>query len=509
MKRKKVLLTILDGWGLGNPSEYNAIANARTPNFDRLTREYPNTSLKSDGLAVGLPDGQFGTSEVNHLTIGSGRIIFQDLPKINNSIASGEFDNNPAILKIITHAHLNNSKIHLVGILSDGGVHSHIKHLKSILKLINKLKFKGEVSLHLFTDGRDVAPKSAEKYFTQLEDTIKKLDINCYISTVQGRSFLDRDRDWNRTEVCFNLIRKAEGYNISDWRALLNLAYTTIHTDEQIGQFVLNKKGVVRENDSIFFFHLRTDRIYQIIKRFFNENLKNTMIGSFCQPSSEEFTKLEVAFPREYISDTLAETISKNNFSQIHIAETEKFPHITYFFNGERDTEFSKEEWKLHESNRFIKPYYDIEPSMKNFEITSSIIEAVNSQKYDFILANYSSPDMVGHTGNYHACVVSAESVDFCLGKIYEVISKNLDDFCWIITADHGNSEHMWDLENNQPHTQHTLSKVPFILVSDLDCKLDRRESLEDIAPTILDLMKIEKPVVMTGNSLILKKNPI
>lgn len=498
-------MVIMDGWGLGTPDEYNAIDNAKTPNFDRLIREYANTRVKSDGLAVGLPEGQFGTSEVNHLTIGSGRVIFQDLPKINMAIDSGAFFSNEALNTIINRTKEKNARLHLMGILSDGGVHSHLDHLFALFKLLSDRKFENEIYLHLFTDGRDVAPKSAEKYFKALDEEIKKYKgLKIVISTIQGRSFLDRDRDWNRTETAFKLIKDGEGIKVNSWESAVNFAYNTYSSDEQFPQYLIDENGLLKSNDSLIMFHYRTDRVYQIVKRILDEKFKKFDVLTFISVS-EEFKNVLVSFPRDSVTDTLAEIISKAGKTQLHVTETEKYPHLTYFLNGEKEQEFTGEEWALVESNRFIKPYYNYEPSMRNFEIAKKIIAGIEGGNYDFIISNFSSCDMVGHTGNYSAAVISAESVDFCLGKIYESIKDKLDDYALIITADHGNSEVMWDYENNQPHTQHTLSPVPFIVVTNGGIKLARRETLSDIAPTVLDLMDLKKPEVMTGETLILK----
>ncbi|MCS7317384.1 MAG: 2,3-bisphosphoglycerate-independent phosphoglycerate mutase [Candidatus Dojkabacteria bacterium] len=501
---KKVVLTIIDGWGIGKKSKFNAIYNAKTTNYDRLIREFPNTTLFAHGEFVGLPKNQFGTSEVNHLTIGSGRIIYQDLPKINNAIKSGEFYNNSVLWYILNRSINQFSNVHLIGILSDGGVHSHIDHLFALLHFFDKNNFPNLICLHLFTDGRDVAPQSAELYFEKLEMEIKNLkNIKVIISTVQGRSFLDRDRDWARTEKAFNLMYKGDGFTVSNWKKALNLAYATgITSDEQIGQYLLDKNGLIKENDFLLFFHFRTDRMYQIIKHAFNLNLNNVEIACFCQPSSEEFSRLHVLFPRTKITETLSELLAAHNYRQIHIAETEKYPHVTYFFNGECESPFEYEDWKTFESNRFIKPMYDLEPSMRNFDIAKCIVESIR-QNYDFIVANFASPDMVGHTGNYNAAVVSAESVDFCLGYIFNELTNYLDKYVWIITADHGNSEVMWDRKNNQPHTQHTLSKVPFIFVSNEKARIKKNKSLQDIAPTILQIYNIPKSNYMTGENIL------
>lgn len=504
---KKVVMLIIDGWGLGEPSPFNAIANARTPNFDRLIREYPNVSLKSDGESVGLPEGQFGTSEVNHMTIGAGRVIFQDLPKINHAIQNGEFQYNKELLSSIRHAIRNNAKLNLISILSDGGVHTHIDHLFEVIKLAKSQDKNLKIALHLFTDGRDVPPLSAEKYFDELENFLIENDFtNVVIATVQGRVFLDRDRDWGKTEQAFNLIFKGEGAKVNDWRALLNLAYNfNISSDEQIGQYVLDENSLLQENDGLIFMHYRTDRIYQILKRIIQQEFQNLSITTMIR-ISEEFENVHVAFPREKIENTLAEAISTAGKTQLHITETEKFPHLTFFLNGERENELPGETWKLIESHRFIKPSYDLEPSMRNFDITKEVINAIEEDKYDFIVMNLSSPDMVGHTGNYSAAVVSAESVDFCVSKLYECIKDRLDKYSFVLTADHGNSEIMWDEEADQPHTQHTNSMVPFILITNKhELKLHRADGIENIAPTVLDLMGIKKPKEMTGESLIIK----
>lgn len=499
--RKNVLLLILDGWGIGKEDKYNAILNAKTPNYDRLIRDYPNTSLKSDGPAVGLPEGQTGTSEVNHFTIGAGRVVWQTLPLINNSISDGTFFANPALNETIDHVEATGGRLHLAGILSDGGVHSHIEHVYALLDLLKKRDFKRPVYFHIFTDGRDAPPKSAETYLKALSQKMQQVGIG-QIATMQGRYLLDRDRDWEKTETACNLIFKGAGNEVTDWQAAINLAYNQVNTDEYLPQYVLDKQGLLTAGDGLIFYHYRTDRLYQIAQRILNENLANFSFTALVQPSAE-FTKLKVAFPQPQVAGTMAEVIAEAGLKQLHVTETEKFPHVTFFLNGQREKELPQETWTMHESNRFVKPQYNFEPSMQNYKITQTIIEGIKDDKFNFIVANLSSADMVGHTGNYAAAVVSAESVDYCLGQIYEVIKAKLDSWAMIITADHGNSEEMWDYENNQPHTQHTLNKVPLILVSDIACKLNRRETLEDIAPTVLELLGLEIPKAMTGTNLI------
>jgi 2,3-bisphosphoglycerate-independent phosphoglycerate mutase len=502
--KKRVITIIMDGWGLAPEDKFNAIHNARTPNFDKLVREYPNVRLKSDGEAVGLPEGQFGTSEVNHMTIGAGRVIFQDLPKISRAIQNGEFFNNQVLKGAIKHAEQNKSKLHLIGILSDGGIHCTTEHIFAILEMLNRENFSQEVFFHIFTDGRDTPPRSAETYLNQLDEQIAKYaNLKIKVATIQGRFYLDRDRDWAKTDKAFDLIAKGEGKHYENWKNFINFEYNQGANDEFLPQSVLEKNGVIGDNDSIIFYHYRTDRLYQIVKRVLQEEFKNQYIMTFISVS-EEFENVKIAFPRDEIKHTLAEVISAAGKTQLHVTETEKYPHLTFFLNGEKEKEFPHEVWKLFESNRFVKPFYNFEPSMRNFEICKEIIDAIEKDSFDFIIANFSTPDMVGHTGNYEAAVISAESVDHCLGQIYEAVKGKLDQYAVLITADHGNSDIMWDYENDQPHTQHTTSPVPFILVSDINCKLDRRESLSDVAPTILDLMGLDKPEEMTGNSLII-----
>lgn len=500
---KKVILLILDGWGIAPPDKFNAIDNAYTPNFDRLIRDYPDVSLKTDGESVGLIEGQFGTSETNHLTIGLGRVLMQELPKINNAIKDESFYHNEALVEVVKNVEQEKSRLHLTGILSDGGVHSKSEHLFAIFELLSRMNFSREIYLHLFTDGRDVPPKSAEKYFLELEEQIKRYqDLNIIIGTVQGRAFLDRDRDWDKTAKTIGLIVDNKGNPMNSWQSIINFEYNRNTTDEYFAQYVLNESKI-RKNDGLIVFHYRTDRIYQLIKAILDRKIDGLTISSFVQ-ASDSFASVKVAFPKEKMTNTLADLLAAAKKTQLHVTETEKYRHVTYFFDGEREQELPGEKWELFKSNRFVKPYYRNEPSMQNFKIAQCIIDSIDSDEFDFIVANFSSADMVGHTGDYNAAVVSAQSVDFCLGKIYEAIADKLDKYALLVTADHGNSEIMWDYENDQPHTQHTFSKVPFILVSDIDTQMARRETLTDIAPTILDLMGLKPPKEMTGRSLLI-----
>lgn len=497
---KKVILLILDGWGIAKPDKFNAIDNANTPIFDMLKEKYPYMTLKADGENVGLPVGQMGTSEVNHLAIGSGRIVLQDLPKIDKSIQDHELDNNEELLELLKHTEDNDGKLHLVGLLSDGGIHSHINHLFALLDILKEKNYSKRILLHLFTDGRDAPPKSAEKYLTQLQEKLNTVGIG-EIATVQGRVYLDRDRDWDRTESAYKLIANGEGERKNSWKEVITESYTKIDNDQYVERFIVGENTNFKEGDGILFFNFRTDRMFQIIKRTLETDIDNVRITAFCKPSeSFDYTPI---FKRNDIQNTLAETISENGRKQLHITETEKYAHVTYYFNGQRETEFPNEEWKLYDSNRYVKPLYNFEPSMRIFEFTKYITDGIQSNNYDFIIANYSNTDMVGHTGNYNAAVIAAESVDYCVGKIYEELEGKLDEYAILITADHGNSDEMWDYEADQPHTRHTLNPVPFIVVTDGVEKIEGKDLLSTIAPTILDLMGLKKPVDMQGDSLL------
>lgn len=501
---KKVILLILDGWGIAKPDKFNAVDNAKTPNFDRLMREYPNISLKSAGEAVGLPEGQFGTSEINHGVIGTGQVVLQDLPKIDNAIKDRTFFANETLVNACTHVKENKSKLHLAGILSDGKVHCSIEHAIATIELAAQENVE-EVYFHAFADGRDTPPKSVEKYLKRIQEALDKGNFKkSGVATLQGRFYLDRDREWEKTQKAIDLIFKAEGMKVGDWQAAVDFSYNQNISDEFFSQFIIDEDGVVKKNDALVFFHYRTDRMFQIQKMSLDQKLENLKIVSFVNVFEGDRT--DVAFPRTLITQTLASTISEAGKTQLHLTETEKFSHVTFFFNAGKETELEGEDWVMMESDRFVKPFYNLAPSMQTDKITEKIIEVVNKDKYDFILANYSNTDMVGHTGNYEAAVIAAENVDYCVGKVYELIKDRLDEYALIVTSDHGNSDIMWDYENDQPHTQHTTSPVPFILISDLECKLDKKESLEDVAPTILELMGIEKPEVMPGESLIILK---
>lgn len=500
---KKIILLILDGWGLGPESKYNAVDNSDKPNYEKLIRDYPNISLRSDGPSVGLPEGQYGTSEINHQVIGSGRVILQDLPKLDTAIENGQFFTNHRLLDAIQHSKTNDSALHLIGIVSDGKVHASLEHVQALIKLAAEKEVK-KLYLHVFADGRDSAPKSVEKYLTEINKTFDKYGIG-QVATLQGRFYLDRDRDWDKTSQAADLITNGEGQNFTDWQSGVNFQYNLNRTDEFFPQMLINKDGLIKENDAVIFFHYRTDRLYQIVKDLQEKDIRNLNITTFIEISEDIPTF--VAFPREEVTHTLAEVLSKNNKKQYHITETEKYTHLTYFFNGGREGKYPREDWELLKSNRLVKPFYNFEPTMRSFAITDKIIAEIENRHYDFIVANYAAPDMVGHTGNYEAAVIAVEAIDFCLGRIIESLDGRLDEYALLVTADHGNADVMWDDANKQPHTQHTTSPVPFILATeDYSDRLHTTKHLADIAPTILDLMGMDKPEVMSGESMLKRR---
>jgi 2,3-bisphosphoglycerate-independent phosphoglycerate mutase len=500
----KLILAIMDGWGVGPADKYNAILNAKTPNVDRLIREYPNTQLKSDGPAVGLEDGSPGTSEVNHLTIGSGRIIWQDLPKINLAIQDKSFFSNKVLNDTVNHAIANRSNIHLIGITSFGGVHSHLDHLSAMLELCKQRNFQGKVYIHAFTDGRDNPPKDAMKDLSTLQARIDEIGIG-EVVTLQGRFWLDRDREWARTEKAFELIMHGKGIDVEGWENAITYGYLNHDTCEYFDQYIINKHGTLKKDDAVFFFHYRSDRMFQLTKRILDEKLDNIYFGSFIE-CSEDFD-VQIAFPREKIEGTIAEVLAANKKTQLHITETEKFPHLTYFLDGGREQELAGEKWQLLESNKFVKPQYNFEPSMRAFEISQQVLDAIKDDKFDFIVINFANTDMVGHTGNYNAALIAAEAVDYCIGLIYEAIKDRLNEYSLIVTADHGNAEEMWDYENDQPHTRHTLNKVPFIVVTDKpQLSLRNGRGMDDVAPTVLALMGLKPAEQMRGTTLVMSE---
>lgn len=507
-------LIILDGWGISNCKKYNAIEQANIQNFRRLLEIYPNTALRANGLDVGLPEGQMGNSEVGHLNIGAGRIVYQDLTRITRDIQNGDFFKNEALVYALEKAKTEGKALHIMGLLSDGGVHSHITHLYALLEMAKRFNLP-HVYIHVFLDGRDTPPANALVYIKELEEKILELNTG-KIATVSGRYYaMDRDKRWERTEQAYNAIVLGEGVKADSAVKAVEASYILKETDEFVRPTVIidskgEPVGTVKEGDSIIFFNFRPDRARQLTKAFVDKDFEGfkRKKGYFrvyfvCMTRyDDEIRDVKVAYEPEIIKNTLGEIISRNKMKQLRIAETEKYAHVTYFFNGGEEKPFPGEDRILIPSPKV--PTYDLKPEMSAYEVTETVIEKINNKEYDFIVLNYANPDMVGHTGNYEAAVKAVEFVDDCLNKVITAIDEQ--NGTAIIVSDHGNCEQMAYYETGEPYTAHSSNKVPFILVSRKlkDCRLREGGILADIAPTILDISAIEKPEEMTGSSLII-----
>lgn len=494
--KKNVLLTILDGWGLGKPDKYNAIDNANTPNIDKLTKQYLNGKLYSHGKYVGLPNNNPGTSETNHITIGTGKIIKQPLSIINESIKSKKFFTNEVLINLISTSNTQKSDIHLAGILSDGGVHSHIDHLFAILETLRINKFKNTAYIHIFTDGRDTPPISAESYLSKLQLYVNKYSF-VKIATLQGRTFLDRSNNLDKTVTAFNLIFNNEGEFYQSWDKALQESYKLLKNnknDQFHKQYTFLQDSDTRRVENFVLYNFRADRIMQLLT-YIEKQQKDTASYTMFSPNND--LNVIPIFNSDNHLTSLSDIISENNLTQYHIAESEKFKHVTYYINGKDESPNMEETWQQITSNKTISPHYHLEPSMRCYDITQRIIDKIEENETNFIVSNYAQTDMVGHTGKYEAAVVAAEATDYCIGLLYEKLSINLDEWVWIITADHGNSEEMWDYQNNQPHTQHTLNQVPIIIVAsstDKQGSIAYTGELTQIAPTILNALGIKHP---------------
>jgi 2,3-bisphosphoglycerate-independent phosphoglycerate mutase len=503
--KKQVALIVLDGWGYREEKEHNAIAEARTPFFDKLWSEYPHSLLEASGLAVGLPEGQMGNSEVGHTTIGAGKIVFTDLVRISQSAKQGEFDTNETFKEIFDHVKENNSTLHLLGLIGPGGVHAHSEHLYEILKSAKKAGVK-KVAIHAFTDGRDTPPQSAAEYLTELEAKINEIGIG-FISTMTGRYFaMDRDNNWDRLAKAEEVIFNGEGMsytgNQSDKQAstMANMFYEQGKTDEHFEPVVfldkVGQKELIRENDAVFFFNFRADRARMLAQKIIEYSKeKNILFGTLTQ--YDKSLDCLVAFEPVSIETTLANELSKVGLSQAHIAETEKFAHATYFLNGGREEPYDGEEHILVPSRKDI-PTHDLAPEMMAKEIADKAIEEINKGT-DFIFVNFANADMVGHTANKEAIIKGIEKVDCELERLILALQKKAG--VAFITADHGNAEINIDLETGKKHTAHTINPVPFIVTEENIGVSDG--TLADITPTILEFLGIKKPTFMSGESLL------
>lgn len=517
---KKVLLVILDGWGLSEETIGNAIRSAHTPVMDKLMAFYPTTALQASGLSVGLPWGKMGNSEVGHLTIGAGKVLYQNLPRVTIAIQNRSFFEKAALLKAIDHSKKNNSNIHLMGLVSNGGVHSHINHLYALLQLLQENAIpKEKVFIHVFTDGRDVDPKSGINFISELEDIIHKEDFPGRIATIMGRYYsMDRNENWDRTQKAYYCMTSGVGIEGSSAKEILERSYEAGITDEFIEPSVIRnqdgKISTVDPNDSVIFFNIREDRARQITKAFVIEEFtffdRGKKIPNMTFATMMEYEKglpVDVVFEPEEIHLPLGKIISNTGESQLRVAETEKYAHVTYFFNGGEETPFANEFRILIPSPNVDS--YDKVPEMSAEEITKNVLNAMGENKYAFILVNYANPDMVGHTGNMPAIIKAVEFIDSCVGKLYDAIMEN--GTIMIITADHGNAEEKVNIQTGEIITEHSTNPVPFVLV-DPNKQLSEPQSIRnisvggmlyDIAPTVLDIMDLEEPKEMTGASLL------
>ena len=489
---KKLLLCVLDGVGLSKIKDGNALINANKPNIDYLMKEYPNKGINASGTFVGLPDGQMGNSEVGHLTIGAGRIIYQSLELINRAIKDESFYSNESFLNAIRHAKENNSKLHIMGLLSDGGVHSHINHIKALLKLCKKEDFSN-VYFHIFTDGRDTFKESSISYIDDLNNEIDELGIG-KICTISGRYYaMDRDKRWDRLKKCYDVIVNNTGNKCDDYKKYITDSYEKGITDEFIEPVIIDESGKIEENDSIIWANFRPDRAIQILRSLvdpnfdgFDRKIFNNLYLTTMMYVSDD-VKSDIAFKKEIIDNTLGIYLSKLGKKQLRIAETEKYAHVTYFLDGGRDLDLNLCDRVLIPSPKVAT--YDLKPEMSAREITSNLLEKMDNN-YDFIFLNFANGDMVGHTGNYDMTKKAIETIDEMIGKLYKKCMK--DEYLFIITADHGNAEEMID-ENGNVVTSHTTNLVPFI-VTDKNLNINNVNKLSDIAPFVLNYMNLNLP---------------
>jgi 2,3-bisphosphoglycerate-independent phosphoglycerate mutase len=498
---------ILDGWGI-NPSVIgNAVAQANLPFLSKLTETYPHTQLQCSGEAVGLPDGVMGNSEVGHLNIGAGRVVYQDLLRINKAIQDKSFFKNKELTNVISSAKKNKSTLHIMGLVSDGGVHSQLTHLFALLELAKQKKYN-QIHIHAILDGRDTPPDSGAIFIQQLQNHIHKIGVGS-ISSICGRFYaMDRDTRWGRTEKAYQLYTQSKGLKEADPVQAVKNAYARGETDEFVQPIILNPEGTISDDDCVVFFNFRADRARQITRAFtdpefnsFKRDPYPRIANYVCMTIYDEKFKLPIAFPPQHLEGLLGEIISKQGLSQLRIAETEKYAHVTYFFNGGEEKPFPGEDRCLIPSPREVETY-DQKPEMSAMIVGDEVVSRIQSDRYNLIILNFANMDMVGHTGVIPAAIKACETVDENVKKVVTAIQAFGGTA--LITADHGNAEKMLD-DNGHPHTAHTVNPVPFIIVNEEMKNIKLRPGiLGDIAPTILDIMGITKPKQMTGKSLIL-----
>lgn len=511
MSKQPVALIILDGFGLREETFGNAVAQAKKPNFDRYWNEFPHATLTACGEAVGLPEGQMGNSEVGHLNIGAGRIVYQSLTRVNIAIREGEFERNETFLAAMDHVKKHGTNLHIFGLLSDGGVHSHINHLFALLKLAAKEGVKN-VYIHGFLDGRDVGPQTAKTYIQQLNEQIEQIGVG-EIATLSGRYYsMDRDKRWERVEKAYRAMVYGEGPAYRDALACVDDSYANGIYDEFVLPSVIVREdgtpvATIQDNDAVIFYNFRPDRAIQISNTFTNDDFRSFDRGPkhpknlffVCLTHFSETVKGYVAFKPTNLDNTLGEVLSQNGLKQLRIAETEKYPHVTFFMSGGREEKFPGEERILIDSPKVAT--YDLKPEMSAYEVTDALLKEIEADKFDAIILNYANPDMVGHSGMLEPTIKAVEAVDECLGKVVDaIIAKG---GIAIITADHGNADEVLNPDGS-PNTAHTTNPVP-VIVTKKGITLRQDGILGDLAPTMLDLLGLQQPKEMTGKTLIVK----
>ena len=505
MAKKPIALIIMDGFGCNSDNYGNAIAAADTPNIDKYMKG-PNTIIGASGLNVGLPDGQMGNSEVGHTNIGAGRIVYQMLVKISKSIKDGDFFENPALLSAMNNCKEKKSALHLMGLLSPGGVHSHMEHLYGLLEMAKRNGLE-KVYVHAFLDGRDEPPSSAAEFMSETCDKIKEIGVGS-VATISGRFYaMDRDNAWDRVEKAYNAMVLGDGVDANGKCPVQAIkdSYANEVTDEFMLPTVTDKNGMIKENDSVIFFNFRPDRARQITRAFVDPEFKGFErkngffpVNFVCMAQYDAaMPNVSVAFPPEALKMTLGEYLSKLGKTQLRIAETQKYAHVTFFFNGGEEKQFDGEDRILIKSPDVET--FDMKPEMSAYEVTDAVVDAINSDKYDVIILNYANCDMVGHTGIFDAAKAAVEAVDTCVGRMVDAIQAK--GGVALITADHGNADKMYEPDGSA-FTAHTTNPVPFIVVG-YDCELRDGGVLADIAPTILQILAVPQPEEMTGKSLI------
>lgn len=514
MSKKTTVLMILDGYGLNDRKDHNAVAEANTPVMDKLMKEYPFVKGNASGMAVGLPEGQMGNSEVGHLNMGAGRIVYQELTRITKEIQDGTFFENPALVKAMENCKVNDSALHIYGLVSDGGVHSHITHLYGVLEMAKKFDLK-KVYVHCFLDGRDTPPASGKGYVEQLEEKMKKLGVG-KVASVCGRYYaMDRDNNYDRVELAYKALTKGEGLTADSATAGIQASYDRDETDEFVKPTVVVEDGkpvaTIQDKDSIVFINFRPDRAREITHAFCDDDFKGFERGKRLDVTYVCFSDYDptipnkdVAFHKIAVTNTFGEWLAANDMTQARIAETEKYAHVTFFFNGGVEEPNKGEDRILVNSPKDVATY-DLKPEMSAYEVCDKLCAAIKSEKYDVIIINFANPDMVGHTGVEAAAIKAVETVDECVGKAVDaLLSVNGTMF---ICADHGNCEQLVDYETGAPFTAHTTNPVPFILVNyDPAYTLKEGGCLADIVPTLIETMGMIKPAEMTGKSLLIKR---